>query len=528
MTLAAITAFPASALATFPGGNGVIAYTTEDQTGGGAPDQLATVDPFAPTPAPLAADPDYGSFRAAWSPDGRRVLFLRQKAAPFERHVWVQNGDRTALRQVSFGGVESDPSWSPDGHHFVYSGTGSLTIANADDPAEPAQPIPGTTGNDRSPAWSPDGALIAYMHYDSGLMVHQIAVIHPDGSGFQALDTAPTSPTQLLDDSPTWSPDGAQIYFGQGEVPVGCSSNPPFQIWRVARTGGAAVKISRDASISEYYPTPSPDGSQLAFARCDDKPHGLDHIWASNLDGTGAHAITTGVTSYDTQPAWQPTAPRLVSAPVVSGQAVNNQALSATAGAVSGAAATTLQFLRCDARGNGCTAIPGATATGVRKSAASATYKVTSADLGHTIRVRQSQANSLGTSSADSAATGAVVPSKGHCSNRFAGTSRANRLRGSSGSDRISGGRGNDTLTGLGGGDCISGGAGNDRISGGNGNDTISGGRGRNKINAGAGNDAINTRNHKRDTVNCGKGRDRVTADSVDRLRGCERVKLGR
>lgn len=526
MTLVAVAVLPASAVASFPGGNGVIAYTTEDVSGGGAPDQLATVDPFAPMPAPLAADPVYDSFRAAWSPDGRRVLFLRRKVSPSEQHVWVQNSDGTALRQVSFGGVESEPSWSPDGHHFVYVGNGSLTVANADDPTEPAQPIPGTGNTDQSPAWSPSGGLIAYAHYDSGLMVNQIAVIRPDGLGFQALDTAPTSPTPLMDDSPAWSPDGTQIYFGQGQVPIGCSANPPFQIWRVAPTGGAAVKISRDASLSEYYPAPSPDGSQLAFARCDDKPHGLDHIWASNLDGTGARAITTGVTSYDTQPAWQPTAPRFVSAPVVSGQAVNNQTLGATAGAVSGAAGATLQFLRCDARGNGCTPIPGATASGVRKAAASATYKVTSADLGHTIRARQSQANSLGSSSADSAATGAVVPSRAHCSNRFAGTSKANRIRGSSGSDRISGGRGNDTLTGLGGADCISGGVGNDRISGGNGNDTISGGAGRNRIAAGAGNDAINVRNHKRDTVNCGKGRDRVRADSVDKLRGCERVKL--
>jgi Ca2+-binding RTX toxin-like protein len=180
-------------------------------------------------------------------------------------------------------------------------------------------------------------------------------------------------------------------------------------------------------------------------------------------------------------------------------------------------------------------AIPGASATRVRAAATTITYKLTSADLGHAIRVHQTQTNSLGSTSADSAPTKGVVPSGGHCSNRFAGTAKADRITGSRGSDRIAGGRGRDRLSGLAGADCLSGGAGNDRLSGGTGNDTISGGagndtinagRGRNTVSGGTGNDTINVRNHKRDRVNCGKGRrDRVRADRFDKLRGCERVR---
>lgn len=512
-----LVALPGTALAAFPGGNGAIVYSTEDESGGGAPDSLAIIDPFAPLAKPFASDPADNLLGPSWSPDGKRVLFLRQKTSPFEQHVWVANADGTGLRQLTSAGVEEEPSWAPDGQHFVYIGDTAMMIANADNPSEAPTPIPGTSTNDAMPAWSPDGALIAFAHYDSGLSARQLAVIRPDGSGFQPLYTAPTSPTPLTVDGPAWSPDGSRIYFAQGQVPVGCVSDPPFQIWWEPRGGGLPVKVSRDETISEYSPAPSPDGTQLAFARCDDKPHGLDHIWVSSPDGSGAHALTASTTTYDVEPSWQPTAPRFVSAPVVSGSAVNNHVITATAGAVSGGASATLQFERCNSAGANCVAIPGASATRVRSAATTLTYKLTSADLGHAIVVHQTQTNSLGSTSADSAATKSVVPSSGHCSNRFTGTRRNDRIRGSGGSDRISGGRGSDRLFGLAGNDCISGGAGND---------TISAGRGRNTVSGGTGNDTINVRNHRRDRVNCGKGRrDKVRADRFDKLRGCERVR---
>jgi hypothetical protein len=48
-------------------------------------------------------------------------------------------------------------------------------------------------------------------------------------------------------------------------------------------------------------------------------------------------------------------------------------------------------------------------------------------------------------------------------------------------------------------------------------------------VSGGAGNDVINVRNHKRDVVNCGSGKkDRVVADRVDKLRGCERIRRKR
>ena len=69
------------------------------------------------------------------------------------------------------------------------------------------------------------------------------------------------------------------------------------------------------------------------------------------------------------------------------------------------------------------------------------------------------------------------------------------------------------------------------------GNDTLAGGArqrhahgrpGTDRFAGGAGNDTINSRDQRRETVSCGTGRrDRVTADRVDRLVGCEIVRRG-
>ena len=123
----------------------------------------------------------------------------------------------------------------------------------------------------------------------------------------------------------------------------------------------------------------------------------------------------------------------------------------------------------------------------------------------------------------------------GACANVKRGTPRDDRLVGTRLGDRLIGLAGNDVLEGRAGADCLEGRAGNDRLVGGKGKDRLTGGAGRDRLNGGAARDAfsggrgadtINSRDGRRETVDCGKGRDAVTADAVDRLRSCERRKI--
>lgn len=94
-------------------------------------------------------------------------------------------------------------------------------------------------------------------------------------------------------------------------------------------------------------------------------------------------------------------APVSQSAPKISGSAVEGDTLSATSGSWSGTTPMTYhyQWKRCNAQGNGCANVGGATQS---------TYLVRHADIGDTLRVRVTAKNSDGSASAVSGQTDVV------------------------------------------------------------------------------------------------------------------------
>jgi Ca2+-binding RTX toxin-like protein len=88
------------------------------------------------------------------------------------------------------------------------------------------------------------------------------------------------------------------------------------------------------------------------------------------------------------------------------------------------------------------------------------------------------------------------------------------RIFGGPGNDDVSGGRYADLVNGEAGDDQVTGGQGRDTLVGESGNDTM---LSDDRIIPGA--------RRVRDKVGCGAGRDRVFADRLDRLAGCEKVR---
>lgn len=96
------------------------------------------------------------------------------------------------------------------------------------------------------------------------------------------------------------------------------------------------------------------------------------------------------------------TAPQNVTPPTVTGTAQQGQTLTATGGTWTGTApiTTTGQWLRCDAAGQNAVDINGAT---------NPTYQVAAADVGATLRYRETATNAAGSASASSSQTGVVT-----------------------------------------------------------------------------------------------------------------------
>lgn len=117
-------------------------------------------------------------------------------------------------------------------------------------------------------------------------------------------------------------------------------------------------------------------------------------VTASNAAGSAsAQSVQTAVVTTS--------APVNTGLPAVSGQANEAKTLTSTAGSWAGSPtiSTSTSWLRCDTAGATCQTIP--TVTGN-------TYKLTSADIGHTVRSRVTATNAVGSATSDSLATGTV------------------------------------------------------------------------------------------------------------------------
>ncbi len=126
-------------------------------------------------------------------------------------------------------------------------------------------------------------------------------------------------------------------------------------------------------------------------------------VTATNADGS-ANA-TSNATSV-VRAAAATGGPRNTKPPTTSGNAAAEETLHATTGEWAGAQPITfsIQWLRCDAGGNNCVALPGATDDA---------YTLRDGDIGRTLRVRVTARNDAGSASVLSAQTGVVQVAAG-------------------------------------------------------------------------------------------------------------------
>lgn len=191
----------------------------------------------------------------AWSPDGRRLAFVR-KDARFVPHLVLMDADGGNLR-VRASNVHS-PSWSPDGHRLavargdcVYE-CGIFVISVDGD-----SPVGTHVINGAEPAWSPDGTKIAFVGLSGDDGYHALYVANADGSSGVAI--VPRGYWVIL--GPTWSPDGRRLAFTR------CMTGP-CDIFAVTVDGSDLLQVTTAGYTTEsaFDPAWSPDGTRLAFS----------------------------------------------------------------------------------------------------------------------------------------------------------------------------------------------------------------------------------------------------------------------
>jgi putative membrane protein len=212
---------------------------------------------------------------AALSPDHRHIAFASNRYGNYDLFVMDldANGNRIRTRRLTDGpGDESEAAWSPDGRRIVYTVRRgrSSTIHVIEASGGTPRAVAGSAVN---PEWSPDGHWIAYSAPDpSNRTDYDIWVMRPDGS--HPRDVIDATPT---DWSPRWSPDGSRIAFTGGRD----------DHWGVylADTNGARVQGVMGGSETNEAFGWSPDGSKILFLS--DRSHtGGTFLYFMDLDGT--------------------------------------------------------------------------------------------------------------------------------------------------------------------------------------------------------------------------------------------------
>jgi TolB protein len=215
---------------------------------------------------------------AAWSPDGLTLAFVVQDADTPNGSIWMSRADGTGAALLSAGGIEC-----PVGLFH--------------------------------PAWSADGTKLAVVCYPGGDVTSSIAVLDLATRSLTRLATF-TYP-EVLDNAPTWSPDGTSIAFDILHWdPTGQFLDGSL----IATVPAAGGSVHRLTSLDTFMADPdwSPDGGEIAI-NSNDLGNGSDdrpsNIYLIRPDGTGlrqlTHSSVDGLMRIGC-PHWDPDGSRIV------------------------------------------------------------------------------------------------------------------------------------------------------------------------------------------------------------------------
>jgi Tol biopolymer transport system component len=269
-----------------------------------------------------------------WSPDGRRIAFVRSKSKgpQLSAAIWTVGADAQGAAELaqSLNGSLKQPRWSPDGHSiaavqsFIQAGS-PTAIFVVDAETGKSRTIGATSGGFAilSIAWNGSGDDLLYSQAESvsltgaaGRIVQQNLVsggtqtlfwspyagLTFDVAGSGTLVFGTGSPRQNVsevglheasaksrwltrgnstDRQPAYSPDGEWLIFSSNQ-----SGN--LDLWEVSTKTGAPHRVTDDPA-EDWDPDFTADGKQIVWSS---NRSGHFEIWIAGADGSGARQLT--------------------------------------------------------------------------------------------------------------------------------------------------------------------------------------------------------------------------------------------
>jgi dipeptidyl aminopeptidase/acylaminoacyl peptidase len=277
---------------------GMIAYvrTTQDiMTDNGHP-SIWLIDPATGAQTPLAAD-DTANLHPVWSPDGTRIAYISAGPGGAQLYVrWMATG-----HSAKVANLEQAPNaitWSPDGKTLAFV---MLTPV-------PPQPLGAPMAAPPGARWAEPLRLIERLTYrrDGAGYVkpgyRHLFTVSADGGQPRQITFGKFDEGGQL----AYTPDGKGLLFSSNRAKDWERDAGESDIYEVAIATGAMTQLTTRKGPDQA-PTPSPDGSKIAYVGFDDKGHrGYDnvHLYVMDRDGKNSRVINGDFDRSVGAPTW--------------------------------------------------------------------------------------------------------------------------------------------------------------------------------------------------------------------------------
>ena len=274
---------------------------------------------------------DLLSFRsvseAQISPDGHRVAFTvgaalaGPHAEPKGSRIWIVGAEGENPRPLTQGpGRDNSPAWSPDGRTLAFlsdraeRGTMRLYLLPFDTSSAgggEAVALDTPPGPVKRFAWSPDGRQIAFVRADRGDDQEGggdgpkgAPVVVDEGARYDrpwiidlaGRESRPATEAAVHTWELAWAPDGAALVLVVSDEPT-ASSWYRCRLVRLDLAGGELTTLHLPpAGRQVARPAPSPDGALVAFVSCGWSDPGMSggDLWVVPAAGGEARNLTPG------------------------------------------------------------------------------------------------------------------------------------------------------------------------------------------------------------------------------------------
>jgi len=182
--------------------------------------------------------------KAAWSPDVSQVaLSFGEKFSEKDSigTVPFDDPDRSSIQFFTSADAFSRPTWSPDGRRLAYVRS---VFAPDDGSFDELEVLDLSTGERdpldlpfrfyQDPQWSPDGEWLVFVGAPDNAESWDLYLVHPDGT-----DLTPLADTPYDEFTPAWSPDGRRIAFATNQ-------DGNYEIYVMDADGTHQVRLTND------------------------------------------------------------------------------------------------------------------------------------------------------------------------------------------------------------------------------------------------------------------------------------------